>query len=142
MDNTKTRSEAAILILVVFVLGVLLGAVGNHLWGERVWGHAFPPGPPSHGQIVGDLTRELQLTPAQQQQLSAIVDDTRAKIHAAYAPADAQREQLREQGRARIRAILTPEQLPKFEAFMNRIDEQHKKEAEQHQKEAEQHQSH
>jgi Spy/CpxP family protein refolding chaperone len=132
MENSKTRGEAAILVLVVFVLGVLLGGLGNHLWGERVWGHAFPPGPPSHTQIVSELTHELQLTPDQQQQLGVIVDDTKAKIHAAYAPADAQREQLRQQGRARIRAILTPEQLPKFEAFMARIDEQRKKEAEQH----------
>ncbi|MFZ3332104.1 MAG: hypothetical protein WA197_15825 [Candidatus Acidiferrales bacterium] len=133
MENSKTRGEAAILVLVVFILGVLLGGLGNHLWGERVWGHAFPPGSPSHTQIVSELTRELQLTPDQQQQLSSIVDDTKSKIRAAYAPADVQREQLRQQGRARIRAILTPEQLPKFEAFMARIDEQRKKEAEQHQ---------
>jgi hypothetical protein len=123
MENNKTRGEAAILVLVVFILGVLLGGVGNHLWGERVWGHAYPPGPPSHTQFVSELTRELQLTPDQQRQLTAIVDDTKSKIHAAYAPADAQREQLRQQGRARVRAILTPEQLPKFEAFMARIDE-------------------
>jgi Spy/CpxP family protein refolding chaperone len=133
MENSKTRSEAAVLVLVVFVLGVLLGGLGNHLWGERVWGHAYPPAMPSHDQIVSALTHELQLTPDQQQQLGVIVDDTKSKIHAAYAPADAQREQLRQQGRARIRAILTPEQLPKFEAFMARIDEQRKKEAEQHQ---------
>jgi hypothetical protein len=134
MENSRTRSEAALLVLVVFVLGVLLGGLGNHLWGERVWGRQNPPGPPSRVQIVSELTRELQLTPDQQQQLGTIVDDTKAKIRAAYAPADAQREQLRQQGRARIRAILTPEQLPKFEAFMARIDEQRKKDkdAEQH----------
>ncbi len=134
MENSRTRSEAAVLVLVVFVLGALLGGLGNHLWGERVWGRQNPPGPPSRVQIVGELTRELQLTPDQQQQLSAIVDDTKAKIRAAYAPADAQRDQLRQQGRARIRAILTPEQLPKFETFMARIDEQRKKDkdAEQH----------
>jgi hypothetical protein len=130
MENSKTRSEAAMLVLVVFVLGVLLGGLGNHLWGERVWGRQTPPAPPSRTQIVSELTHELQLTPDQQQQLGAIVDDTKAKIRAAYAPADAQRDQLRQQGRARIRAILTPEQLPKFEAFMARIDEQRKKDKE------------
>ena len=45
MENNKTRSEAAILVLVVFILGVLARRLGNHLWGERVWGHTFPPGP-------------------------------------------------------------------------------------------------
>jgi hypothetical protein len=130
MENSKTRSEAAMLVLVVFVLGVLLGGLGNHLWGERVWGRQTPPAPPARTQIVSELTHELQLTPDQQQQLGAIVDDTKAKIRTAYAPADAQRDQLRQQGRARIRAILTPGQLPKFEAFMARIDEQRKKDNE------------
>jgi Spy/CpxP family protein refolding chaperone len=127
MENNKTRREAALLVLVVFLLGALLGGLGNHLWGERVWGRQNPLGSPTRDQLVNNLTRELQLTPDQQQQLGAIVDDTRAKISAAYVPANAQREELRQQGRARIRAILTPEQLPKFEAFMHRLDEQRKK---------------
>ena len=127
MENSKTRREAALLVLVVFLLGALLGGLANHLWGERVWGRQNPLGSPTRDQLVGDLTHELQLNTDQQQQLRVIVDDTRAKIHAAYAPADAQREELRQQGRARIRAILTPEQLPKFEAFMQRLDEQRKK---------------
>jgi Spy/CpxP family protein refolding chaperone len=127
MENAKTRSEAAVLVLIVFLLGVLLGGLGTHLWGERVWGRQNPSGSPTRNQLVNDLTHELQLTPDQQQQLGAIVDDTKSKIHEAYAPADAQREVLRQQGRARIRAILTPDQLPKFEAFMARIDEQRKK---------------
>ncbi len=130
MENSKTRREAALLVFVVFLLGVLLGGLANHLWGERVWGRQNPPGSPTRDQLVGDLTHDLQLNADQQQQLGVIVDDTRAKIHAAYAPADAQREELRQQGRARIRAILTPEQLPKFEAFMQRLDEQRKKDQE------------
>ena len=127
MENSKTRREAALLVLVVFLLGVLLGGLGNHVWGERVWGRQNPLGSPTRDQLVHDLTRELDLTASQEQQLGAIVDDTRAKIRTAYVPAEAQREELRQQGRARIRAILTPEQLPKFEAFMQRLDEQRKK---------------
>jgi Spy/CpxP family protein refolding chaperone len=126
MDNNKTRSEAALLVLVVFLLGAVLGGLANHLWGEKVWGHQNSSGSPSASQLVSDLTRELQLTPEQQQQIVVIVDDTRAQIRTAYAPAEAQREQLRQQGRARIRAILNPDQKPKFEAFMQRIDEQRK----------------
>ena len=124
MEISRTKDEAAILTLIVFVLGVLLGVLGNHVWGARVWGHQPPP--LSH-QIANDLAQELQLSANQQKQLSAILDDTRAQIRAAYAPADAIREQLRQQGRARVRAILTPDQLPKFEDFMHCIDEQRKK---------------
>src|ERR1700732_5381571 len=118
MENSKKRGEAAVLILVVFLLGALLGSVGNHLWGERVWGKQITNGPPSKGQIVSDLTRELQLTADQQKQLSSIVDDTRAQVRALYNTVEPQHEQLRQRGRDRIRAILTPDQKPKFEQFM------------------------
>jgi hypothetical protein len=130
-NTSRTRLEAAFLVFVVFVLGVLLGGVGNHLWGERVWGGKQEPAQlgrsPSRAQILNDFTRELQLSPDQQTKVGAIIDDTRVQLRALYAPLDAQHEQLRQQARARIRAILAPEQLPKFDQFMQRIDEQRKK---------------
>lgn len=127
MQNTKTRGEAAVLVIVVFLLGALLGVVGNHVWGERVWGKQVSSAHPSRDQIVASLTQELQLSADQQQQLGAIIDDTKSQIHAVYAPADVQREALRQKGRDRIRAILTAEQKPKFEAFMQHLDEERKK---------------
>ena len=125
MENTKTRREAAFLVIVVFLLGVLLGGVGNHLWGQRVWGVQSVP----HGrdQILAQLTSELQLSTAQVEQIAKIVDDTRAQMRALNAPLDAQKDQIRHQGRDRIRALLTPEQKPRFEEFTRRIDEQRKK---------------
>ncbi len=139
MENTnpsRTRREAAVLVFVVFLLGVLVGGVGNHLWGQRVWGGrqevARHPGPPSRARIVNDFTRELQLTPDQQGKIGDIIDNTRIQVRALYQPLDAQHEQIRLQARARIRAVLTPEQLPKFDAFMQRIDQQRKKDQAQH----------
>ena len=41
--------------------------------------------------------------------------------------ADLQLEQVRQKGRAQVRAILTPEQLPKFEEFLKRMDEERKR---------------
>jgi hypothetical protein len=129
MDNTKTRREAALLVLVVFLLGVLLGGVGNHVWGERVWGNAAPkPGiyRPKN-QVIAEFTRELSLTQEEQSQLSTIIDDTRAQWNALYAPLQPQHEKIRQDSRARIRAMLTPDQQTKFDAFMQRLDEQRKK---------------
>jgi flagellar biosynthesis chaperone FliJ len=126
MPNTKIGREAAFLVIVVFLLGALLGGVGNHVWDQRVQGQQ-QSGPKSRDQVVADFTHELDLTPDQQKQLATIVDDTRAKWRALYAPLDAQHEDIRQQGRARIRAILTPAQLPKFEDFVQRLDEQRKK---------------
>ncbi|HLV96237.1 MAG TPA: hypothetical protein VKS44_13685 [Candidatus Acidoferrales bacterium] len=138
MENTnpRTRREAAVLVFVVFLLGALVGGVGNHLWGQRVWGGrqevARHPGQPWRARIVNDFTRELQLTPDQQGKIGDIIDNTRVQVRALYQPLDAQHEQIRQQARARIRAVLTPEQLPKFDAFMQRIDQQRKKDQAQH----------
>lgn len=130
MATTKAKREAAALFFVVFLLGVLLGGVGVHLWGERVWGEAAPVNTnPTRAQVIAQCTHELQLTPDEQKQMIAIIDDTRAKWAALYAPLDPQKEQIRVDGRARIRAILTPEQQVKFDDFMRRIDEQRKKDA-------------
>ena len=40
------------------------------------------------------------------------------------------RAEIRNEGRANIRAMLTPEQQTKFDDFLKRLDEQRKKEAE------------
>ncbi|MGA8036393.1 MAG: hypothetical protein WA823_04575 [Candidatus Acidiferrales bacterium] len=132
MVNTKTRSEAAVLVLIVFLLGAIAGATANHLWGERVWGKQLPPASPTREQIVEHMTKELNLTPDQQQQFGTIVDDTRSKIHSEYSAADVQRDQLRRAGRDRIRAILTPGQRPKFDAIMQKLDEERKKDPNAH----------
>jgi Spy/CpxP family protein refolding chaperone len=123
-NHRRTKREAGILVAVVFVLGVLVGGISNHLWGQRVWGGrqeaVVRTGPPSRAKIVDDFTRELQLTPDQQTKIGAIIDDTRTQVSADH-------EKLRLQGRERIRAVLTPEQLPKFDSWMQRLDEQRKK---------------
>jgi len=135
MDTTKTRREAAFLVVVVFLLGVLVGGVATHVWGYRVWGHtgdARRPGLPSRNQVISDFTRELQLTPDQQKQLGTIIDQTRAKWTALYAPLQPEHEKIRQEGRNEIRAILTTEQQAKFDAFMQRLDEQRKRNEAQH----------
>ncbi len=130
MQNSKARLEAAALFLVVFVLGVVFGVVGNHVWSQRVSGEpAAVNTNPTRNQVVQDLTQRLQLTQDQQKQVAATIDETRARWQALYAPLDAPREQIRQEGRAKIRAMLTPEQQVKFDDFLKRLDEQRRKEA-------------
>src|ERR1700723_621672 len=126
MQTTKARYEAALLVFVIFLLGALLGGLGNHMWGERVWGQqrVAPRGPLPKEQVISNFTRELQLTSEQQTQLGAILDDTRTKWESVSVPADAQKERIREESHARIRAILTPDQQPRFDDFMQRLDQQ------------------
>lgn len=136
MRSNNARIEAAVLVFVVFLLGILLGGVGDHLWDERVQGQeqlaAQPNTKPTRDQVINDLTQRLQLTPVQQKQIAETIDDTRAKWRALYAPLDASHEEIRQQGRAGIRAVLTPDQQVKFDDFLKRLDEQRKKDAASH----------
>lgn len=131
MQKTKGRFEAAALFLAVFVLGVAFGALGAHIWNQRVSGEpAAINTKPTRNEVMQDLTQRLNLTSDQQKQIGVAIDDTRAKWQALYAPLDGQRESIRQEGRAQMRAVLTPEQQVKFDDFLKRLDEQRKKEAE------------
>jgi len=117
--------KAAWLVILVFVLGLALGGLSMRLAADRFW--AGPHGPRDPARILQELTLELSLTPEQQKQLSTVLEDTKRKfdaIHEQYRP---QIEQVRQGGRQRIRAILTKEQLAKFEARLQRLDEERKK---------------
>jgi hypothetical protein len=122
----KARSEAAMLVALVFLLGILLGGVGTHLWGERVWGVRADVPVPQQKHLDVQLTQDLQLTGDQQKQLRVIIEDTQSKWRALYRPLEGQRDQIREESHDQMRAILTPEQKPQFDAFMKRLDEQRK----------------
>lgn len=130
MAATKAKREAAALFLAVFLLGTLVGGVGVYFSGEGVWGETKPINiTPTRAQMIEGYTRELQLTTDQQKQMVAIIDDTRAKWAALYAPLVPQKEQIGLDGWTHIRAILTSEQQVKFDGFMRRVDEQRKKDA-------------
>lgn len=130
MEGNGTTRKAAALVVLIFLLGIAIGALGTHFWGERVWSaRAERPG---RTKIVENLTREVGLTSDQQKQVEAIVDDTGAKFDAIHEQERPQYEQARQEGRNRIRAILTPEQLPKFEDFLRRLDDERKKREQQH----------
>ena len=130
MPNSKARLEAAALFLAVFALGGVFGALGNHLWGQRVSGEpAAVNTKPTRDQVVADMTQRLQLTPDQQKQVTIAIDETRAKWQALNASSDAPREQIRQDFRAKVRAMLTPDQQVKFDDYLKLLDERRRKEA-------------
>jgi len=74
-------------------------------------------------------TRDLNLTPEQQSQILAILNDTRAHYAALHEKLDPEYEQVRQLGRDRIRQLLTPEQRPKFEDLLRQMDEDRRQRA-------------
>ena len=128
--RVHTNRRAILLVLLVFVLGIALGAVGTYLVaGRRVAG--APAGRASQkerrARLVEQLTRELSLTNDQRKQLDAILADVQVKYRALHEQIAPQSDQIRQQGREQIRGILTPGQKSKFEAFLRHLDEERKK---------------
>ncbi len=129
MGNNRISRKAYALVLIVFLLGLALGVLGTYVAAGRVWG-GRPEGHGRHDRrvhLVQQLTRELNLTAEQQKQLDAILADMKGKYAAIHKQISPQTEQARQQGREQIRALLTPEQKPKFEEFLRRLDEERKK---------------
>jgi Spy/CpxP family protein refolding chaperone len=127
--SSNVRRKAALWVGVVFLLGAALGGVLGYLFAHRPVSAANPPlsEPERRANRVEELTKELSLTPQQAQQLDGILFRRHAEAKAIHDQTDAQMDSLRQRGRAELRSILTPEQLPKFEEFLKRMDEQRKR---------------
>jgi Spy/CpxP family protein refolding chaperone len=129
-DNRK----ALALIILVFVLGIALGAVGHSVADRRVLGArtqppAFLQPRPNPPRAMARLTTELKLTPDQQKQIGDILADMQHRYDAVHDQMNPQFAQIREQGHDKIRQVLTPEQRPKFEDFLNRVAEDRRRRA-------------
>ncbi len=127
MPSDDREKRAIVLVVFVFVLGIALGGLGDHLWGNHVWAAHSTPSRPTSTQRVQEMTNQLSLTLDQQKQILAIIDETRAKWQTVNEATAKELGQTREDARNRIRAILTPEQLPKYEEFNRKLDEERKR---------------
>ena len=129
MNETTAKRKAALWVGAVFLLGAMLGGVLGFLFAHRPVNAANAPlsEPERRAHRVEQLTHELELTPQQAQQLDSILLQRHTETKAIHDQLDAQMNQVREKGRAQVRTILTPEQLPKFEAFLKRMDEERKR---------------
>jgi Spy/CpxP family protein refolding chaperone len=130
MNESSAKQRAALWVAVVFVLGAALGGVFGYFYGHRsTVAAANPPlsEPQRRAQRVEQLTQELGLANDQRQQLDSALSQLHAQYKSIHDQSDAQLNQAREKGRDQIRAILTPEQKPKFEEFLKRLDEERKR---------------
>jgi len=128
MDTDQANRKAIVWLVMVFVLGVALGVVGTYVVTTRVFARGQEQHTPAaaRAHYIDRLTRELNLTEDQQKQIDAIIASVQARYDAIHQSVVPQFEQARQEGRAQIRQVLTPEQQPKFDDFMKRVDEERK----------------
>jgi|HubBroStandDraft_1064217.scaffolds.fasta_scaffold375988_2 Spy/CpxP family protein refolding chaperone len=130
MNEATAKQRAALWVAVVFLLGAALGGVVGYIFAHHsVSANSPRTAEEKRAQKVEQLTREANLTPDQRQQLEVILTQLHAEYKAVHEQSDAQIDQARQKSRNQIRAILTPEQKPKFEEFLRKMDEERKRNA-------------
>jgi len=123
--NVKRR--AALWVVLVFLLGASLGSVSGYLLHSHADTRPILNDDARRAKKVALLTRELNLTADQQKQLDEAIHDAQGKFKAIHDASQPQIEATRAQARERVRAFLTPEQRPKYEAYLLRLDEERKR---------------
>jgi Spy/CpxP family protein refolding chaperone len=131
MSEPSAARKAALWVGAVFLLGAALGGLLGFIFARHSVSASSSlvnePEPVRRARRVEQLTRELSLADAQRQQLDAILMDWHAETKTINDQHDAQIGEIRRKGRNEVRAILTPEQQPKFEEFLKRLDEERKR---------------
>ena len=116
--------RAYVYFLLTFILGLLVGgwAIFGYGWYGGRWRRNF-----SRERVIQHLQQDLNLTDAQAQQLNQIIDEYWKKSRELQHQIEPQFSALREERRERIRKILTPEQLVKFNEIVQRSNERMKR---------------
>lgn len=128
MNATSPNRRAVLWVVVIFVLGLALGGLSGYYVSYRSFAAAPPPTDEAkRARRVEQLTNELNLTPAQRQRLDQIIMGLQAEYKAIHDQSRPQIEQARQKARNEIRGVLTPEQKPKFEEFLKRLDEERRR---------------
>lgn len=131
MSETSTTRKAAIWVGIVFLLGAAVGGMVGYGYAHRSVSAASTPlpEPVRRAQRVEQMTKDFGLTADQAKQLDAILMEWHAQLKTIHEQSDTQVEQLRQKGRDQIRAILTAEQKPKFEEFLQKREAERKRNA-------------
>jgi hypothetical protein len=116
--------RAYLYFVLIFVLGIIAGAAGMYYyaWHTGHWRRSF-----DRERAVAHLRRDLSLSDAQVNQVRQILDDSYKKYNDLQRQVEPQFHAQHEQMRDRIRQILSPEQLGKFNEIVRRNDEARKR---------------
>lgn len=125
MNETPATRKAAIWVVIVFLLGLAGGGMLGYVYATHhsVSAASAPVSEPERrANRIAQWTQDFGLSSEQAKQLDAILLELHGESKAIHDQSDAQMEQLRKKGRDQIRAVLTPEQKPKFEAWLAKRD--------------------
>ena len=129
MSDSRTRVWFSLFVLAVFCVGLAAGAIlGRRFAPPQRAGDApgfMGPGgrgpggrPPSPARLIDRLDRELQLTDEQRASIQTILEARREPLERVQREVRSRMEQEQREFQAEIRKVLTAEQQPKFDRWL------------------------
>jgi hypothetical protein len=116
---TRKNLPIAFYLLLVFVSGSVVGALGYRTYNPPTARSVSAPQRPSASEVrqqyLDESRARLGLTDDQVAKLSVILDQTNVRFHEVRQSENEKIRQIGEDHYQRVRTILTPEQLPKYE---------------------------
>lgn len=141
MESNTSQRKARLIVAAVFVIGFAAGALSLNLY-QHFTSSKKPDSPRGRSEyILEKMKEEVGLTSDQQELIKKILDETgekyieiRRDIDPLMKPFEPRFDAVRQESRARIRALLSEDQLPKFEEMVRKQDEMREKERERYKK--------
>jgi uncharacterized membrane protein len=130
----QNRFSAVLSLVLVFLSGILVGAVSYRLYSVNTVSTANTGGrPPGRNpeevrkQRMREMREKVKLDDEQFTKLGEIYDHTRQEFQALKKKGDAEGHQIWDKQRESVRAMLRPDQLPLYEQYQKEQDEQRRK---------------
>ncbi len=117
----RSRLTASIYVLLIFLSGIVVGAFGYRLYNPAPVGTtaAYRNSPEEwRKHYISELRAKVKLNDHQVEQLQSILDATRQKVRAVRDRIDPEMKQIHQGQVDRIRAMLSENQLPAYEKFL------------------------
>ena len=133
--NSETRQKARLWLGLVFILGAAIGGVFGYSFAHRSYAATQVPAatlsePERRAKRVADMTKEVGLTPEQSTQIDQIIHQAHDEMKTIHEKSDADLaanlDLVRQRAREQMRSLLTPDQRPKFEAMIQRWNQERK----------------
>lgn len=125
------QRKARLWLALVFLVGAAIGVVFGYSFGHRSVLAKTTPAPMSEperrAKRLQEMTKELGLTPDQSAKMDDIIRRAHEDMKTIRDKAESDVDVVREKARNEMRPFLTPEQKPKFEEMVQRMDAERKK---------------
>ena len=131
--NPDIRKQAAVWLVLVFLIGTATGGVFGYSMARgssAATRTVIPSEAERRAKKLAEMTKEVGLTADQAQKADGVIKEAQMEIRTIREKCEAEVDVVRMRTRGEMRTTLTAEQLPKFEKYVQRMDEERKKQKE------------